>query len=256
MKKILLICFALAAAANVYGWGEKGHNATARIAQKHLSCGAEREVTRLLGGYNMAYWSSWADGLRGDGRYNFLTTWHYANADEGQTYATAPKAPKGDVYTAVVECMERLRDKNSNDSLRAMYLKLLIHFMGDMHCPMHAGYASDRGGNGYQVTFRGRKTNLHSLWDSGLVDGAHVWSAAEWAENIDRRMRRRERRELQAGTPLEWMEQTVVLSHSIYAGTPQDESLSWDYINRFSPLVEEQLLEGGLRLARILNEIF
>lgn len=257
MRKFALICFALLLSSGAaFGWGEKGHNATARIAQKYLSCSAEKKITRLLDGYNMAYWSSWADGLRDDPRFDFLRTWHYANADKGLTYATAPKAPEGDVYTAVEECIAQLRVKGQSDSIRAMYLKLLIHFVGDMHCPMHAGYASDRGGNGYRVDFRGNTMNLHSLWDSALIDGAHVWSAAEWAENIDRRMSRRERAALAAGTPLVWMEQTVTLSHSIYAATSQDETLSWGYINRFSPLVEEQLLEGGLRLAKILNELF
>ena len=257
MKKLLSTSFALfISVVSALGWGEKGHNATAHIAQKHLSCRAKKEISRLLGGRSMAYWSSWADGLRSDDRFDFISTWHYANADEGYTYQTAPKAPTGDVYTAVEECVRQLQAKGQSDSLRAMYLKLLIHFVGDMHCPMHAGHASDRGGNGHKVEFRGRSTNLHSLWDSALIDAAHGWSAQEWAENIDHRKPRRERRELAAGTPLMWMEETVVLSHSIYAATLRDAALPRDYVHTFAPLIEEQLLEGGYRLAALLNEIF
>ena len=257
MKKLILTYFALfAGAASALGWGEKGHNATAHIAQKHLSCRAEKEISRLLGGRTMAYWSSWADGLRSDDRFDFISTWHYANADEGFTYATAPKLPTGDVYTAVEECARQLRTKGQSDSMRTMYLKLLIHFVGDMHCPMHAGHASDRGGNGHKVEFRGRSTNLHSLWDSALIDASHGWSALEWAENIDHRKPRHQRRELSDGTPLMWMEETVVLSHSIYAATPQNESVPRDYVHKFSPMIERQQLLGGYRLAELLNEIF
>jgi hypothetical protein len=253
---VIFIFFAVQNSIPAFGWSEKGHNAIARIAQEHLTRKAERRITRLLEGHNMAYWSSWADGLRDDDRYDFLSTWHYANADEGYTYATSPKNPEGDVYTAVNLCIERLEAKGTSDSLRSMYLKLLIHFVGDMHCPMHAGRAGDRGGNGFAVNFRGAASNLHLLWDSQIVDASHVWSAADWAQNIDHRMNRRERRALGGGTPLEWMEQTITLSHLLYADTPQDKPLSWPYINRYSPLVEQKFMEGGYRLARILNDIF
>ncbi len=256
LSKTLLCLAAVAVCAPAFGWGEKGHNAIAHIAETHLTRKARREVRQLLEGHTMAYWSSWADGLRGDARYDGLSTWHYANADEGYTYATSPKNPEGDVVTAVELCIKELENDDTGDSLRSHYLKLLIHFVGDMHCPMHAGRASDRGGNGYSVDFRGNRSNLHRLWDSQLIDAAHVWSALEWAINIDYDMSRRERRALQAGDPRSWMEETVALAHAIYAGTPQDTSLGWPYINRYSPLAEERLLEGGCRLARLLNELF
>ncbi len=251
--------FILLAAVNTspaFGWGDKGHSAIAYIAQEHLTRRTERQVTRLLEGHNMAYWSSWADGLRDDDRYDFISTWHYANADEGYTYATSPKHPEGDVCTAVDLCIERLEAKGTSDSLRSMYLKFLIHFVGDMHCPMHAGRAGDRGGNGFAVNFRGETSNLHRLWDSQLVDAAHTWSAWEWAQNVDYRMKRSQRRALSGGDPVEWMEQTVALSHMLYADTPQDKPLSWEYVNEYSPVVEQKFIEAGYRLARILNEIF
>jgi hypothetical protein len=250
------ILFAVMTSIPAFGWGEKGHNVVAHIAQEHLTHRAERKITRLLEGHNMAYWSSWADVLRGDSRYDFTSTWHYANADEGYTYTTSPKVPEGDVYTAVELCIDELESKGTSDSLRGMYLKLLIHFVGDMHCPMHAGRASDRGGNGYTINFRGSESNLHRLWDSQIVDASHPWSATEWALNADRKRNRTERRELEAGDPLEWMEQTVVLSHVLYADTPQDEELSWGYLDEYSPIVEQKFIEAGYRLARILNDIF
>jgi hypothetical protein len=252
-----VLCFCAAAVVTpAFGWGEKGHNAIARVAEAHLTRKAEREVRKLLGGHNMAYWSSWADGLRDDARYDHMSSWHYANAEEGRTYASSVKNPAGDVVTAVELCIEELGAANRSDSLRSHYLKLLIHFVGDMHCPMHAGHASDRGGNGHPVDFRGTRSNLHRLWDSQLIDAAHVWSALEWAVNMDYRMGRRQRAALQAGGPRSWMEETMALSHAIYAGTERDATISWDYINRYSPVAERRLLEAGYRLARLLNELF
>jgi hypothetical protein len=290
------------------GWGAEGHNAIAHIAQNHLSQRTKREVTRLLEGYNMAYWSAWADGLRDDHRYDAFRTWHYANADEGFTYSSSPKNPSGDVYTAVVLCVEQLSSRETSDSIKGLYLKLLIHFVGDMHCPMHSGHLSDRGGNNYAVQFFNTPSNLHRVWDSQLVDSARPWSGLEWAWNIDRRLTRTERRALIFGTEgndtpggvrrfgrdisyaneprpsrrpghdisdtneprpsrrsgrdisdadiLAWMEQTVALSHSLYADTPEGGSISWPYINKYSPLVEQKFLEAGHRLASLLNQIF
>ena len=250
------ISISLIPATPVFGWGAEGHNAIAHIAQSHLTRRADREVTRLLEGRSMAYWSAWADGLRDDDRYDFLSTWHYANAGEGLTYATAPKNPTGDVYTAVVECMDRLEERGTSDSLRAMYLRLLIHFVGDMHCPMHAGRPEDRGGNGFEVEFRGEKSNLHRLWDGQIVDAVRPWDALEWAVNLDYGTSRRRSRELSAGAPLDWMEQTVTLSHRLYDDTPRGEPVSRAYITRYTPLVEQKFLEAGHRLARLLNELF
>jgi hypothetical protein len=270
MKKLDILSFMLLVfltPSTAFGWGAKGHNVIAHIAQNHLSPRAGREVTRLLGGYNMAYWSAWADGLRDDPRYDTFSTWHYANADEGFTYATAPKNPEGDVFTAVSHCVEQLSARTTGDTLKSMYLKLLIHFVGDMHCPMHAGRAGDRGGNEVPVTFLGTPGNLHRMWDSQLIDAARPWSALEWALNIDRRMTRDQRRALISGVPgghpartpdeamwLEWMEQTVATAHTLYADTP--DKVSWPYINRYTPLAERKLLEAGHRLAWLLNKIF
>jgi hypothetical protein len=277
MKKLLIAALAILCWIPASGWGAKGHNAIAHIAQSHLDRRASREVTRLLDGYNMAYWSAWADGLRDDHRYDPFRTWHYANADEGFSYSSSPKNPSGDVYTAVVLCVEQLSSRETSDSLKSLYLKLLIHFVGDMHCPMHSGHLSDRGGNNYEVEFFGARSNLHRVWDSQIVDAARPWSGLEWAWNIDRRLTRLERRALifadggnsdeprsfrRSGREvtdtdiLAWMESTVTLAHTLYAATPEGSNISWPYINRHSPLAEQKLLEAGHRLAALLNQIF
>ncbi|MDR1226876.1 MAG: S1/P1 nuclease [Prevotellaceae bacterium] len=256
LTKTFLGTAALLQAISAFGWGEKGHNIVAHVAQAHLSAKAQHEVRQLLGGHNMAYYSTWADNLRGDSTYKHTFTWHYINVDDGYTYATMPKNPDGDVLTATLLCVEQLRLKGQSDSLRNMYLKLLIHMVGDMHCPMHAGRLSDRGGNLYPIIFRNDTMSLHRLWDSPLINAAHTWSGIEWATNIDFAMDAAQTQRLQSGTPLDWVEETMALAKDIYANCPQNKSLSYAYVNHYTPVVEAQLLKGGYRLARLLNEIF
>jgi 3-hydroxyisobutyrate dehydrogenase-like beta-hydroxyacid dehydrogenase len=96
------------------------------------------------------------------------------------------------------------------------------------------------------------------MWDTPIIDAIHsLWSATEWAVNIDYAKRNRAHRQrLQAGTPLDWMEETVELAQDVYANTPQKTPLTNSYAQRFTPMVEEQLLKSGYRLAKLLNEIF
>ena len=83
-----------------------------------------------------------------------------------ENYADAKKNPRGDLVTGINKCIEVLKDKNSSDVDKAFYLKLLVHFMGDLHQPMHIGQREDKGGNTIQVQWFGRGTNLHSVWDT------------------------------------------------------------------------------------------
>jgi hypothetical protein len=132
---------------------------------------------------------------------------------------------------------------------------MLVHLVGDMHCPMHAGYKSDRGGNGTQVKYFGKQKKLHSVWDSEIIESAHRWSYIEWQQQIDRLSPKQEHT-LIYGTPNSWIEETVLLAADIYANSPANVNLSYDYVAMYAPVVELQLLKGGLRLAAILEDIY
>ncbi len=124
-----------------------------------------------------------------------------------------------------------------------------------MHCPMHAGHKCDRGGNNIQVKYFHSNTKLHSVWDSKLVESAHNWSYSEWQYQIDRATAE-EAASIAAGCPNDWIEETVVLSRRIYEDTPAGASISYDYINKYTPVIEQQLLKGGIRLAALLEYIY
>jgi len=260
MKKILIVLISgfMLFMPNVYvfGWGSKGHNVITNIAEKHLNVKAKKEIRKLLDGRTMVYYSTWMDEIRGNPAYAYTSTWHYANVDSGKTYGTMDRQKGGDVVTATVQAIEQLKNKNLPDSVRSMYLKFLIHLVGDMHCPMHAGRATDRGGNDYPVLWNRTKTNLHRLWDDLVIDGARSWNSIEWAEYIDIDMNKKQQLAIEAGEPLDWFNETAALAGDIYKNTPENEAVPQSYVRKYTPVIEEQFLKAGYRLAGLLNSIF
>lgn len=246
---------ALFATIESFGWGQKGHDVVAYIAECNLSPKVYRKVVAALDGHSPVYYASWLDGASHTPEYAYTKTWHYANVDEGNTYATQPRNAKGDVVQAVGEIVAKLKTGGLSPEEENTALRMLIHLVGDMHCPMHAGRLTDRGGNGVRVKYFGKSKNLHTVWDTDLVESAHRWGYTEWQREIDR-LTKSQKREVVAGTPLEWFDQTHATAVEVYKHTPEGSSLSYDYVTRFTPVVEEQLLRGGLRLAHLLNEIY
>ncbi len=255
MKKLLLFVCCLLAAQSVLAWGQKGHDVTAYIAECHLTPKAAKKIDKALSGHSPVYYANWLDNASHTPEYAYTKTWHYLNVDEGHTIETMPKCADGDVLTAVTTLRDKLAQGGLSPEEEETSLRMLIHLVGDMHCPMHAGRLSDRGGNRRPVLFFSTRTNLHSVWDSSLVEAAHKWSYTEWQQQIDR-LSEEEVAAVQAGTPADWIAQTHAICEKIYAETPEGAKLSYDYIAAQAPVIEQQFLRGGLRLARLLNEIY
>ncbi len=255
MKKIALSTLFLFAIVQVFGWGQKGHDVTAYVAECHLTPKAAKQIDRILDGHSLVYYANWLDNASHTPEYAYTKTWHYLNIDEGKTLETMPRNEHGDVLTAVTAIYEKLKNGGLSHEEEQFNLKMLIHLVGDMHCPMHTGHLSDRGGNDRPVVLFGRPSNLHSIWDSGIVEAAHKWGYIEWQQQIDRASKR-EIQTIQAGTPTDWLNETLQICNEVYAKTPEGSKISYDYVNEYAPVIEQQFLRGGLRLARLLNEIY
>lgn len=236
-------------------WGQKGHDTTCTIAQRHLTGEARRQVAELLDGRSMVYWSNWLDNAVHTPQYAYAKTWHYKDIDEGVAFDDALLLPEGDVVRAIEVQYALLKDASAPRSDRQLALKMLIHLVGDLHQPMHLGHATDRGGNNWIVTFFGEKLPLHTIWDTNLLESAHAWSHTEWVEEIDR-LNSEDEEAIVAGSVTDWARQTHAITTQVYAGTPQGDSLSYDYVHDWTPVIEQQLLHGGLRLAHLLNSIW
>lgn len=269
MKRFTFSMLSLALMLNSlvsFGWGPTGHDVVAAIAEKHLTDKTKECLDEILDGRSIVYYSSWMDNIQNSpywsNGYNQTKTWHYANVDKGETYQTMKKNEKGDVITGLAMLTDELTNNYDNltDSMRADYVKMIVHMVGDMHCPMHAGRLSDLGGNRMKVKWFGRNTNLHSVWDSKIVESARKWSYSEWRDQLDRAVCPEWVASVTVGGYEEWFMETVDGAAKIYAYVEalgeENPNLSYQFVYDFSPLLENRLLTGGYRLAYVLNTIF
>ena len=267
MKKLTIALLSVAAMLHSiagYCWGPTGHDVVAAIAEAHLTDKTKAAIDELLDGRSIVYYSSWMDNLQNSPYWEYgykqTKTWHYANVDKGETYQTMKKNKSGDVVVAVEKLAYELTNnyENLTDSVRSDYVKLLVHMVGDMHCPMHAGRLSDLGGNKTSVRWFGKNTNLHSVWDSKIVESARKWSYSEWRDQLDRTSDEF-KASVMCGTAEEWFVETVEGAAAIYnyvEALGENPNLSYQFIFDFSPLLENRLVVGGYRLAYLLNSIF
>lgn len=241
---------------SVFAWGQKGHDVTVFIAENHLTPTTYEAITELLDGKSMVYWANWLDNASHTPEYAYTKTWHYKNIDDGIKYEDAPLHPDGDIIRAIYQQVDILKDNTKSKQEKQLALKILEHVMGDIHQPMHMGHASDLGGNRWTVNYFGRDTNLHSIWDSSVPEAAHKWTYTEWNDQINRTTPEQTAIILANGNPEKWGEETFEICKEVYASTPQGSKISYDYVSDWTPIIENQLLKGGLRLADILNSIF
>lgn len=256
MRRVFMVLLATSLTLSASAWGPKGHDVVASVAENHLSKRALKRIEAVLDGESMVYVANWLDNASHTPEYAYTKTWHYVNVEPSEgSYAESQREPKGDVVTAVNAIVERLKSGELTREEERAELMMLIHLVGDMHCPMHAGHKSDRGGNGTQVTYFGKSKNLHSVWDSDIVESAHRWSYTEWQKQIDR-LNPKQCRAIVQGTPNDWIEECVTLADDVYRNSATGANLSYDYVAQYASVVESQLLKGGLRLAALLEEVY
>ncbi len=235
-------------------WGQTGHRVVGKIADEYLTGKAKREIRKLLKRKSLAFVSTYADEIKSDKRYDEFYTWHYINMNLDENYADSEKNPKGDLVTGIEYCKKIIQDKNASDDDKAFYLKLLIHLIGDLHQPMHIGKREDKGGNDIKLKWHYKDTNLHRVWDSDMIDGFDM-GYVELAENADY-LTKKQVKAMQEGSIEDWVNEVHVLSNEIYASAKFDENLRYQYSYKYLNIARKQLQIGGVRLAKVLNELF
>lgn len=257
--KSSVIILALLSFNFAYCWGTTGHRVIAEIAENHLSNKAKRNLKKLIGNEKLAYWANWPDFIKADttGVWKHTDQWHYVNVDPQnnlQTFIAKLKEQQApNIYTQINILSDQIKDKKTPEKDREIALRFLIHLMGDAAQPLHVGRAADLGGNKIKLKFFGDNTNLHSLWDSKLVD-FQKYSYTEFANILDVKSKE-EIAKIQSGTLEDWLYDSHLSANRIYANTVAETNYSYDYNYKFASLLEQQLLNGGLRLAKVLNEI-
>lgn len=197
-----------------FGWGPNGHRIVAQIAENHLTPTAKKTILQILDRRSLARVSTFADEIRADETSDFSAL-HFVNIPDGLTYAQAPKNPKGDVITAIQSSVDKLTSQSTSKDEKAFYLKMLVHFVGDIHQPLHAGYPNDKGGNACMVVWFGRMVNLHSVWDSGMIDSAKL-SYSEYSKFLEGESNASDLVSWQKDNVLTWVEESRQELHRLY----------------------------------------
>lgn len=255
----LMVFAGLFYSAEAYSWGVTGHRAIAEIAERHLTKKTKLKIKQILGNEKLAAVANWPDMIKSDtlNIYKETEVWHYVNVKSGLNFKEFEVSIKDlntpNLYSQILKLESVLKDKKAAKKDKAFALKFLIHLVGDLHQPLHVGHAEDLGGNQIQLSFFRENTNLHSLWDSKLVD-FQKYSYTEFADVLDRKPMA-EVQKFQSGKLENWVFESYTKAASIYFHTKPNTNYSYDYNYRFSPLLEQQLLVGGLRLAKVLNEV-
>lgn len=235
-------------------WGKNGHRVTGKIAEKHLTRRTKKAVNKLLKGQSLAFVSTYADEIKSDRAYSKYYPWHYVNMGLDETYEEAEKNPQGDLVTGIHKCITVLKDKNSSDEDKSFHLKLLVHFIGDLHQPLHIGRKEDKGANDVQVQWFGRGTNLHSVWDTKMIDDFNM-SYTDLAENA-KYLSKKQIEAIEKGSIIDWVNEVHKITKEVYNSAKIGENLKYRYSYNHFGTVRKQLQKGGIRLAKVLNDIF
>ena len=250
-----------------YAFGTDGHRIIAGIVENHLSDKTTQRLKAITGGIDLGQLSLWPDKIRGSAQWKHTKSWHYINIADREQLQTTARSTKGDVLSALEESYRQLQLPEGDITVRKRReaLAFFMHFAADIHQPLHVGRWSDRGGNlvGIQWSGKTRLTNLHWVWDSGLLKTSKL-SVEEYVKLLDRASHKQIRLWQQSGF-FDWARESKMLRPQVYEfGTAGKASLSekkpriitQDYINRNKPIVEKRLLMAGIRIAGRLNRLF
>ena len=268
-----------------YPWAQNGHRVVAEIAERHLKPAVRAKISQLLDGRSLAEVSNWADDIRSLSAWDCAVPLHFVTIEPGAEYPDQG-VPEGDAIEAVVFFADMLSDRAASLERRRIALKFLVHFIGDLHQPLHVGRGCDRGGNELKVDWFGETVSFHGVWDKKLIESENL-SFTELADFVDHASDE-EIAAFQDSTPLDWAHEAQQLLDAAYTCDVSgdhcpcfcgdcDDGLSpfggclerpctliaagpvrmaYRYKSRHLPVVRTQLVKGGARLAGMLNWIF
>jgi len=242
----------------ISAFGFFGHRLAGELADRHLCAAARDELAALNEPYSFATAGAWADKVRYRTGWKHTQPWHYINVEAPEFTEETRRNPEGDVLWAINHYEARLRDTSLEPQERREAMLFLTHFLVDMHQPLHVGLARDRGGNTLKVKVGDKNTNLHAVWDTGLLmlDGQsqqdYVAALQELALAKD----------LSATgfDPEGWLQESLDLRPDVYsfpgAGGRSPVTLKQPYLNDSKEIIDIRLAQAGIRLAGVMNDIW
>jgi hypothetical protein len=268
MQRHPAICAAiLALSISSFAWGPEGHRVIADVAANRLTTAARRQIRDLLGNDDLASISTWADEIKNERRETF--SWHFVDipwtasgfsesrdcSRPADPHSTQIQDRHNCVVDKILEFQRILSDRNAGRLQRIEALRFLVHFVADVHQPMHA-IGEARGGNDIHISefgrseCGGRPCNLHFVWDIGLIEHAHR-AEPEYAAHVERLMFQSNLQNQANGTPEDWSNESFKLAHQVWLN--DGESIDERYYRQNIEILDKRLALAGLRLARLLN---
>ncbi|MEJ2680772.1 MAG: S1/P1 nuclease [Gammaproteobacteria bacterium] len=245
-------------------FGPDGHRIVAQLAEKHLTPRAQSAILKITKGKHLARLATWPDRIRSRSAWKHTKPWHYLSIDDDESFNDYSHSKDGDILVALAHFEQVLMDKKTSPKKMWQALAFYTHFVGDIHQPLHVGRRDDYGGNSIHVKWFNKRTNLHAVWDSKLIDYASL-TVKEYVTFLDKRSET-QIKTWQNSTYLDWAKESKCLRHSVYEwDKPTNKrlsskhhipNLSHRYADQHKKLIDEQLAKGGIRLAGKLNQIF
>jgi hypothetical protein len=246
-----------------HAWGQEGHSVIGELAQRRLDSDTLRKVKALLGGeVSLASVASWADDYRALNPKS--GGWHFVNIPLDKFAYDPARDCNPDNGDCVVHAISRftsvLSDCSKSLTERSEALKFVVHFVGDVHQPLHdetkfgTDGKDDHGGNLVSASFFGAPTNLHAVWDTGII----MRTVFDWGAYVIRLqtgwLNGRDLSSLEGGSPADWATEAHKYAQDVAYDVPADGTLADTYYAKALPVVDRQLALGGIRLARWLKD--
>ena len=257
--KCVLVALLFSLPLSSFSWGVLGHRIIGEIAESYLTPKAKVEIKKILGTETLALASHWADFIKSDSTYDSLYNWHFINLDSGLTRLQVQTYLENDtgtnIYTKINYLIRQLKNKQLALNGKRVYLKLLIHFVGDVHQPLHVGRKVDLGANRVRVQWFSNNSNLHAVWDESLVNFQQL-SYTEYTRAINFTTQK-QRIAWQKQPISQWVIESYQIAQKLYSGIKEpNQRLSYDYNFEHIKTLNERLLKAGVRLAGVMNELF
>lgn len=254
---LLAVSMALLAPADAFAWGATGHRIGGALAEPLLKPKARAEIAKVIGTESLAEASTWADDMRSSPEpfwQSAASPWHFVTVPQGKTYAEVGAPPEGDAVTALAQFAKTLKDPAAPLADKQRALRFAVHIIGDLHQPLHVGNGADRGGNDVAVTLFGQQTNLHAVWDSGMIDRRQL-SYTEYAAFLSRRLTRENVKAWSTADPAVWIAESAAARDGLYPPAGQT-ALGWRYLFDTRELMDQRLAQSGVRLAAWFNALY
>ena len=254
MKKV--ICFLLIfpfLINQALAYGQTGHRVVGLVAEQHLSKKARKKVLQILANNSLAEVANFMDDVKSDHAYDHTHDWHWVTIPNGQQYEQTQKNLHGDVIMKIEEIVLALKGGKLNPAQEQENLKFLVHLVGDLHQPLHVGTGEDMGGNNVKLQWFSQNSNLHRVWDSDIIEGKDL-SYTELASFLGEPTKAQVK-SWQTNNVRAWATEMMIYRPQVYA-IPQDGKLGYRYSYDNFNTIQKLLLQSGIRLAGLLNEIY